>query len=228
MSSGPYVWKERPLAAGIQIAVAGFGGFNIAPGTIGCFVRQGPKPRVVEADSPPYLLTAGHVLKPQKKGGITPIDARVYQPEPAGWINGVATTSEVHYAGTLDAGIALLDDDTKHRNYVWKIGDIKDIADPVDGMIVQKHGRTTGRTVGRITMSSYTYGDFHDLIQITFDKDNPANNAGRFGSEGDSGAPIMTGDGRLVGILHAVDDDGSGGYACKIRNIFNEMRLSLA
>ncbi|MDQ1902267.1 hypothetical protein RAH32_17740 [Paracoccus sp. WLY502] len=228
MSSGPYVWKERPLAAGIQIAVADFMAVHTACGTIGCFVRQRPKSGIAAADNPPYLLTAGHVLMPQKKGGITPVDQRVYQPAPVGWINGVASTSEVHYEGSIDAGIALLDSDTGFRNYVWKIGDIKGIADPVDGMIVSKHGRTTGRTVGLVTMSSYTYGGFHDLFQITFNADDPANNSSRFGSEGDSGAPIMTGDGLLVGILHAVDEDGSGGYACKISNIFDAMRLSLA
>ncbi|MBB5223679.1 hypothetical protein HNP73_003633 [Amaricoccus macauensis] len=230
--SGPYVWKERPVAAGIQIARVTALAIHQAYGTITCFVRKYPRNGVVEADDPVYLLTAGHVLSPnKKKDGITPVDDVVYQPAPVGWINRIATVDEVHYDGTLDAGTALLDSDVDFRNYAWKIGAIKSIAAPVPGMKVVKHGRSTGRTYGTIIDVNTTTntGDmvFKDLIYISFDKTNSGNDTtAGFSTEGDSGAPIITGDGVLVGILHA-DYDGDA-YAINAGTVFATMMLRLA
>jgi hypothetical protein len=94
----------------------------------------------------------------------------------------------------LDAGTALLNSDVGFRNYAWRIGAINSIAAPVPGMNVVKHGRSAGRTCGMII----------DVKTST-----------------NSGAPIITGDGVLVGILHA-DYDGDA-YAINAGTVFAKM-----
>lgn len=230
MSSEGYSWVQRPLAGGVQIARAGFLGVEQRLGTLGCFVRQVQSG--IHADDPVFLLTAGHVLDPSLKDGFNPIDSVVHQPTASGYTNEVATVDKdnVVYGGSVDAGIAMLSDGVKYQNYVWKFGNIKGITDPVDGMIVMKHGRSTGRTIGQVVKSSYAVNTgkvfFTDLFQINFLPESPDNNSKVFAEEGDSGAPIMTGDGLLVGLLHAAEADG--GIGCKISNIFKRLNLKLA
>ncbi|MFC5790989.1 hypothetical protein EDM22_16830 [Agromyces tardus] len=207
-------FKERPVPCGLEISLV-TANTALYCGTSGCFVRK-------KGGTDVYLLTAAHVLKvPDHRM----MDGIVYQARPFGWINRVATTTATHFGGTVDAGIAKMDSDVGHRNYVWKIGNLVGTGSPVLGGTVRKHGRTTDYTVGTVTAISVSMTlngtEFRSLVEIT-----PDPGYAKFADEGDSGSPLVNGGNEIVGIVMAKDDDFA--YACRIDNVFQTLNLELA
>jgi hypothetical protein len=240
-----YAWQQRPLAAGIQISVAtSFLGATSEAGTIGCFVRK--KSHGISADDAIYMLTAAHVLKPSLKDSKLgdSIDNVVHQPVVAGWINAVGKFAPADYvwSRTLDAGLAKVDPGIGWSNYVWKIGPVAGVREPVLYELVMKCGRTTGRTYGKIDSLTYQKqadsGPIHDLLQISYCPDSQVpvsasrpkgdklNDSDHFVSEGDSGAVIIGQDQKIVGLIHA--SIGGDGLACNIMKVMEELGVELA
>ncbi|GAA1780958.1 trypsin-like serine protease [Agromyces lapidis] len=207
-------FKERPVPCGLEISLVG-ANTDLYSGTSGCFVNKNGSDGV-------YLLTAAHVLRNlhhQMMDGI------VYQAVPVGWINRVALTTDSIFGGTVDAGVAKMDSDVGHTNYVWKIGNLTGSADPVLGSAVKKHGRTTDYTAGTVSAVNLTMElegkTFRDLIEVRPDAAYPT-----FCDEGDSGSPLVNGPNQIIGIVMATDR--YYGYACRIDHVFDELGVTLA
>ena len=136
--------RARPLRPGVSVAHTA-----VSAGTLGAFVRVGG------ADGPRHLLSNHHVLV----GDAGREGDRVLQPGPADGgqdpRDRVATLSALvplAAGGTfaVDAALALLDDgiDVDPR---YPIGAVTTTAGVVGSETVEKIGRTTGVTRGRVT-----------------------------------------------------------------------------
>lgn len=200
--------RQRPLRMGISL-----GHYRIAAGTLGAFVRlrRGGE----------RILSNNHVLADQDRGRRG--DA-IVQPGPydggrapddrvgllAEWVRLSSTR-----ANRVDAALATIDDGVAYRAGVLVgRGRIRGVLeDPVEiDELVEKLGRTTGRTRGRVTafeldnvQVGYQRGDlrFDDQIEVE------GADAGPFSQGGDSGSLVYTASGRLaVGLLFAGGEMG--------------------
>lgn len=226
--------RARPLRMGLSVGLV-----DGTAGTLGCFVRG--------RGGAILMLSNNHVLANENR-------ARANHPviQPAPWDGGeeandvvahmcdfvplepeginrvdCATATLVegigHDAATLIDGVGALD----ARPY-----------EPRKGLLVEKIGRTTGRTVGRLSALNvnilgieYDTGDnvrFDGQLEI---EDLPGEN--RFSDEGDSGAIIFTKeDRRPIGLLFGGDDGGEPGqpgvtYANPIGEVMAALGVTL-
>jgi hypothetical protein len=198
---------ERPVPIGVST-----GHPRVTAGTIGARVTDGSRAFALSNN---HILAAAnggvegdHFLQPGvADGGRDPEDAigTLFDFEPLHFCGALSCTSN-----RIDAAIALtsadeLGNETPEGGYgaprPWTV-------DPALGLEVQKYGRTTGLTTGRVTGIHATidvrYKDgiarFEDQIVITGN--------GAFSAGGDSGSLVVTrgvllGDRRPVGLLFA-------------------------
>jgi hypothetical protein len=98
------------------------------------------------------------------------------------------------------------------------------------GMAVQKSGRTSGLTTGTITdidadvdvaNASGDSETFHHAGQIEFEGD------GGMVQRGDSGSLLLDGNGNVVGLVYAGNEDGDNGDACHIQDVFDALGINL-
>ncbi|MEM7049314.1 MAG: hypothetical protein AAF604_06630 [Acidobacteriota bacterium] len=123
-----------------------------------------------------------------------------------------------------------------HFDLTWN--EIRDIGspsafpgNPALGTIVQKSGRTTGRTFGRISMVNLTLnvpaGNFV-CGPVTMDEQfmiSPVSPSTIWSNNGDSGSAVLDNENRIVGLNFA--GDGANGYANTIENVLLELDLTL-
>ena len=221
--------RVRPLAMGCSI-----GHIRVTAGTLGGFVRA--------ADGRESILSNNHVLADENRGAI---NDPVIQPAAA---DGGDPTRDVvarlsgfvplrgDGSNAVDAAVAALDEGIGY-DPGWDGGRLRGVAEagPEAYEAVEKLGRTTGRTEGRITafelddvLVQYDTGTlrFDDAIEIE-------GTSGAFSLPGDSGSLIVTSPGLLArGLLFAGSErggpDGAGlTYANRIGEVLRRLEASL-
>lgn len=129
----------------------------------------------------------------------------------------------------VDVAIAKLAEGIQYSNNILGIGVPNGVNDPNVGDIVQKSGRTTGVTQGRIIDTSATIvveyppktALFENVMVI-----EPTDQFKAFSEPGDSGSPIVNANGNLIGVIFA----GGNGYGIgfPIKKAFMKFGVSLA
>lgn len=212
----------RPPYPGLSMAH-----YRVTAGTLGCFV-QDKKNRI-------YILSNNHVIANSNKAkfhdpviqpGLTDGGTRKKDP-----IAKLSYLVELNRSGEnwMDAAIAeVLDDINPVFLLANKIA-VKGVAGTSIGLKVEKIGRTTGHTKGRITTS---YLD----IQVDFDgrpvefRDQfevKGNRGAMFCDAGDSGALIFGKDTHdAVGLLFAGTADGTS-FASPIGEVLNAFSVKI-
>ncbi len=133
----------------------------------------------------------------------------------------------------VDGSVVTLDAGRAWSASVHDVGDVAGTQAATVGMNVQKRGRTTEHTFGRIVSTDFTvtinYGSdvgshtFHHQIRIEPDTArNP-----RFSDHGDSGSVILTDDRHVVGLLYGGTTDGSMTFANPIASVLSELGVEL-
>ncbi|MBB6170970.1 hypothetical protein HNR23_001030 [Nocardiopsis mwathae] len=228
LSPGELQKIHRPLIPGCSV-----GHPDITAGTLGGFVTVGG---VVHA------LSNNHVLG--DSGQASPGDT-VLQPGIAdkgvdprdrfGELTAMSALS-TDRVNLLDAAIARIDDGIGHDAGRYPGGPVTGTEEEAtEDVAVEKIGRTTGHTRGRITAFevdglriNFPHGElvFDDQLEIS-------GRTGAFSDGGDSGSLIWTGEGRAaVGLLFAGSrfggPDGTGlTYANPIRAVLEEFDARL-
>lgn len=204
--------RQRPLRPGLSIAHV-----DVTAGTLGAFVTS--------ADDRVRVLSNNHVLADSDRGAVGDV---VLQPGSAdgGSADGGADGDRI---GVLDAVVALDPDGTNLVDAATAVlddgieveaahpaGSLVGTIAPDDDLPVEKVGRTTGLTRGRISAIEldgvsveYPVGvvEFDDQIEVTGD-------AGEFSAGGDSGSMVYRPDTlEGVGLLFAGSETGGPGGA---------------
>jgi len=190
-------------------------------GTLGVLARR-------KTDNALVGLTCAHVVNTAglvDAAGLPLEKPRIGQPKywvsccccPHGYIGDVdkATATE-----DLDCAIIVIHDDIKDKvianNTENKIegitGDITGAAAMICFDNLQKRGRSTGLTTGKVT--EIAYGTNQMLIERT--DGNPGD---PFACHGDSGAVIVNSGNQVVGLLVAADREGVAGVAAPLTRI---------
>lgn len=203
-AAGDLQRRRRPLVPGCSVAHP-----DVTAGTLGGFVT---------VDGAAHVLSNNHVLADSDRGSA---GDGILQPGPADGgqdpqdrIGSLAGRVELvtDRSNLVDAAVAHLDDEVSFETDAYPGGGLREpLPEAPDGDDVEKVGRTTGHTTGRITAFevdglriSYPEGElvFDDQIEV-------AGDPGPFSRGGDSGSVIWTRDGRNpVGLLFAGSTQG--------------------
>ncbi|WP_432537090.1 hypothetical protein [Kineococcus arenarius] len=205
--------RVRPLHPGLSIAHR-----DVTAGTLGAFVT-------VTGSDGLYALSNNHVVADSDQAAL---DDPVLQPGPADGgrerdrVGRLARAVPLEAGGgnTVDAALTLLDDAEGH-DPSYPVGRLVGWADADDEVAVEKAGRTTGRTRGRISAIElddvaveYPVGvvSFDGQVEVT-------GTGGAFSAGGDSGSLVYRPDTRqAVGLLFAGSErggeDGTGLTFC--------------
>lgn len=219
--------NKRPVQPGIEIGGATTKGIS---GTLGCIVRY-------KNSNLPVLLTCYHVVKsPNQAWEVfdASMTERVEHPND----RKLAYIGKVKEAKrNLRVDVAVIDPDLntiellatspgfgsiKSHRYVTK-------EDQDRNTIVNKYGKVTGSTSGRIDSIGYVAtiryldGSQHTLYNLIRIK--PLSGEKPFSRPGDSGSIVVDTDGQAIGMVVAGTDDHSFSYAVPIATIFNEFNL---
>lgn len=221
--------RQRPLRPGTSV-----GHFRITAGTIGCLVERGRQT---------LILSNNHVLADENAGQVG--DA-ILQPgaydggrQPRDVIGELVATVDllVGKSNRMDCAVASIAGTVEFdpvpigmRSHLHA-----DLADPEEGGRVEKVGRTTGRTRGRVT--AFEVDDVvvrYDLGNVRFDGQiEIAGGRQPFSAGGDSGSLIFTsGDRRPYALLFAGSDvggpSGSGvTYGSPMRPVLQRLKSKL-
>lgn len=201
--------RQRPLILGASV-----GHFRVTAGTLGCFVRR-------RSDGARCLLSNNHVLANENRGRagdpiLQPGDLDGGRnPEDIVAALGAFVRLRRDRANEVDAALGVISESVRARP-----GHLEGIAgafqglgpDFIDeGIAVQKLGRTTGHTLGRVTAIEldnvtvrFDIGvlAFNGQIEIESTTERP------FSDGGDSGSVILNEDLQAVGLLFAGGDQG--------------------
>ena len=215
--------KYRPTPGGVSIAPVG----QMYAGTMACVVSAGGKD---------YILSTGHVLSGTNTLPIgTPITQPAMDDGGRPGVDVIANLSyylPIHFGGSspADAGMARIADGVQVDprmlcgNDTWEAL-ARPVTAPIRGMNVQKSGRTTGLTSGRISaiglsiMVEYWPGGACRI-------DNAFSIQGqRFATGGDSGALVTTSpSNQPVGLLFASSIEAA--YASDIRVVLAQLSVA--
>jgi hypothetical protein len=210
----------RPVPCGVSV-----GHFHIMAGTLGYLV-QDSKERW-------FVLSNNHVLADNNEGKV---GDPILQPGP--FDGGKNTPSyriaqlsafvPIHFDGRpnqLDAAIAETDAD-QVQPVLCSIGQVEGIGAFRQGLLVQKHGRTTGRTQGLIVGVHETLWVDYDGKTARFDRQlSIAGGRTPFSDGGDSGSLIVDLQRRAIGLLFAGSDTET--YANPIRPVLRAFKVRL-
>lgn len=196
--------RVRPLRPGVSI-----GHVDVSAGTLGAFVR---------VDGAVHVLSNHHVLMGSPTASLGDV---VLQPgpadggqDPADRIGTLAGFVPLEPGGQVvaDAAVARLDDVEVEPTY--PVGTVTTTADVLGAEEVEKIGRTTGVTRGRITaieLDDVVVGYGPELGELSFDGQIEVEglDATAFSRGGDSGSLVYrTCDGAAVGLLFAGSETG--------------------
>ena len=225
-------WNEdrhRPLRPGISV-----GHFRITAGTIGSFVSRGQSV---------FILSNNHVLADENQGrrGDEILQPGAYDKgrRPRDVVGALQKFVRLvsGSANAMDCAIASLNQDVEYDPRLPRARRhlSTDVAAPEDASRVEKVGRTTGHTRGRVAafevdgvVVEYDIGNlrFDDQIEI-------AGTRQPFSAGGDSGSLIYTsGDRRPYALLFAGSDAGGPAgmgvtYANPLEPVLRELRVDL-
>jgi hypothetical protein len=224
-----YQERHRPIEPGISV-----GHFRITAGTIGCFVERGRKT---------FILSNNHVLADENAGmpGDDILQPGAYDDgkRPGDVVAALARFVRLVHRGTneMDCALAELRQGIEFNSVPLGMRRhlSPDPASPEDGVRVEKVGRTTGHTRGRVTafevddvVVRYDFGNarFDGQVEI-------AGGQAPFSAGGDSGSLIFTtGDRRPYALLFAGSDSGGPTgtgvtYANPIGPILDRLKVGL-
>jgi hypothetical protein len=224
--------RQRPLALGTSV-----GHHLVTAGTLGCFVRR-------PGDDALLLLSNNHVLANENRakvgdvilqhgaldGGKLPDDAAATLLD---WVK-----LKRGGANLVDAAVAQVANGVEANiTNLRGLGRLAGVGDGVfrTGMEVDKLGRTTGKTHGRVTafeldnvVVRFGLGDLEFNGQVEIEGDGSS-----FALGGDSGSMIVDDSRRAVALLFAVSQiGGSAGQGVAYANPFDvvlrELKVGLA
>jgi len=240
----PEQLKQRHLTCGLQIQniddddrKGHLRAGHITVGTLGCFVNL--------ADGTSGILSCNHVLAGENTANT---GDRVIQPG-CGYLGTTDDIAELHdfsrlqfspsgatpQAGTavynqIDAAVAKLNGLAFVQGFLSFRGLplLNGLAQPNKGDQVFKVGRTTGYTLGEITMISTIVGPVdYDRGRCWFNRSIEIEglNGTLFSDRGDSGAAVLKISGEVLGILYA--GNGTQNWACPIDLVCSDFNCSL-
>jgi hypothetical protein len=203
-------------------------------GTIGAFVRS---KRPADPKGARLLLSNSHVLAPESGtvAGTSIVQSSVDDGE-SETIATVLRATRLHRTVPIavDAAVAQIADSIPYVNTICEIGKPAGTADPVKEMLVEKHGRTSGRTTGKIKAVGLTaqVNDPDRRIELTFINlfrvEALSGDDGSVADFGDSGSLVVEKTSRnAVGLLHAADELGTFYYAHPIADVLRELDIEL-
>jgi len=207
--------RRRPLEVGTSVGTS-----QLLGGTICCFVkpREGGSQRFLLGGRVLAAAIGEEIVQPAKEdGGKFPDDiiAKVSDVLP----EGVPTIGQESLR--IFAVLAELSVPTSSR--IGSLGELRQTSETyTQNQEVLIVGKSTGVTKGVINSVASSLPDrgLEGLIQIGIQTaDNPLMHAG------DNGAPVLTPDGRLLGMI--VDWSSSGVFAMPIRTIFDALGVEL-
>ena len=228
----PTTHRVRPLAGGISIGPAtpvtvpvdGEAQLRSVNGTLGVLVYERHTGKTFGLTN--WHVAAGDGLGTSRAPGCSPRWPTAATRAPTGWVRSCAARSQT--ASTPRSWhsprSAVPARDRRYRAVRGRPG--RPRGDRPQGRPHQ------GLTRGTITSTDYTTSvDFgpgigwktlRDQIRI-----EPADGAGAFSAEGDSGPAIVTEDGTVVGLLWAGEDDGSFSVANPIRAVLDTLGVDV-
>ncbi|WP_166844816.1 hypothetical protein [Isoptericola sp. BMS4] len=198
--------RVRPLRPGVSIAHV-----DVTAGTLGAFVRRAGEPGT-------YALSNYHVLagSPSAQPGDVvvqpgPADGGVAPDDRVGTLAQVAPLTAGEPA-TVDAALALLDDGIE-VDATYPVGAVTSVAEVSGREEVEKVGRTTATTRGRVTaveLDGVVVGYGPELGTLSFDDQIEVESLGDgpFSRGGDSGSLVYRADGTAIGLLFAGSETG--------------------
>jgi hypothetical protein len=205
-----YRARQRPLVIGSSV-----GHHSVTAGTLGCFVR------VDQADSV-YILSNNHVLADEDRGtrGDEIVQPGSYDggKRPRDVVARLSNWVRLKQSGTnaVDCALARTEGAIERDDSLLRgAGNLSGVADPANVERVEKIGRTTGHTRGRVTafeLDHVVVG--YEIGNLTFDNQLEVQATGSrpFSRGGDSGSIVFsTGDHNAVGLLFAGSDLGGRG-----------------
>lgn len=228
--------RQRPLQAGIST-----GHKDVTAGTIAYFCKS-----IHPADPPDrvFMLSNNHVFANVNNantgdaicqpgladGGVIANDvvAKLARFHPIA-LGGEANPNKI------DAAIVALAEGATFRRRICTLGTVNGTTLPQEDMAVQKHGRTTGLTPGRITDISYDtlVGMDHtnsDVVAFFVDQLRIESIDGItvVGLGGDSGSLIVEkGTRKAVGLYFAGPENGMYGVANPIGDVLSQLQIEL-
>lgn len=213
--------RVRPLRPGVSLAHV-----DVTAGTLGGFVVAAPgagtdrpgteAPVLPGGEGALYALSNRHVLDGVPGDGVLqpgPADGGSDPVDRVGTVAAVVPLARGERA-SVDAALALLDDPQVDLDY--PVGRITTTAEAVPGDEVEKVGRTTGHTHGRVSaieMDDVLVGYGPELGVLAFDGqiEVESTSAGPFSRGGDSGSLVYRADGVALGLLFAGSETGGEG-----------------
>jgi hypothetical protein len=226
--------RARPLRMGLSVGLV-----DGAAGTLGCFVHA--------PDGTILILSNNHVLADENRASV---GHPVIQPAP--WDRGEEPDDVVAHMSAfvpldpdginrVDCATAILAEGIAHdaATLIDGVGAFDPRPhEPKKDLVVEKIGRTTGRTVGRLSaLNVNILGIEYDTgSNVRFDgqieiEDLPGENP--FSKEGDSGSIVFTKEGRRpIGLLFGGDDGDEPGqpgvtYVNPIAEVLAALRITL-
>jgi hypothetical protein len=238
----PAPWHRRncrPLEIGSSI-----GHINVTAGSLGGFAKKAGTDKT-------YILSNNHVLAHENAGNKgDPIvqrgcaDGGLLETDKVGILDGFVKL-ETKSTNLVDCALAeITDPNGCERNLmrdldgIGKNGRLKGVAGISTlekGEIVRKIGRTTGATIGRIVTIELDHVILkYDMGNIRFDNqiEIESNDERLFADGGDSGSLIVDGDGKAVGLLTAMSEQGGRNrlgkfYANPIQQVLSDLKAEL-
>lgn len=229
--SGPWHReRQRPLLIGTSIGHAA-----VTAGTLGCFVSR---PRSADA----HVLSNNHVLANEDRAVV---GDDVMQPGRADGggaldvIGSLASAVPLDHRGVnhVDAAVARLRSDVTYEPSTLRtVGTLAGLSDPDAAPdVVEKIGRTTGHTAGRVTAFEL------DDVQVEFDTGTlrfdgqieiEGSGSAPFSAGGDSGSLIFDEGRRAAALLFAGSDTGGANgagltYANPIHTVLSALGATL-
>lgn len=214
--------RTRPPYPGLSI-----GHYKVTAGTLGCFVK--------DERNKIYILSNNHVIANTNKGVYRD---PILQP---GKLDGgkkardkiaeLTHLVELNYSksNSMDASIAEVTEDLGPIFLLNNKNKISGTALPRNKMKVEKFGRTTGHTKGKITTRNLDMKIDFDGTEIEFeDQFEIKGNGGKmFCDGGDSGSLVFESETlHAVGLLFAGTEDGTT-FATPIKNVLYEFSVKI-
>jgi hypothetical protein len=214
--------RLRPPYPGISV-----GHYKITAGTLGCYVKDAKNKIFVLSNNHVLANTnKGHygdaILQPGKLDSGKTIKDRIAQ---------LSYLMEIDFtnANLMDAAIAEIDAELNPNYLINNSVQISGTTEPRYKMKVEKFGRTTGHTKGKVSTRNLDLKVDFDGIEVEFQDqfEIKGNNGTMFCDGGDSGSLIFeSASSRAVGLLFAGADDGTT-FATPINNVLNEFSVRI-
>jgi len=217
-----YTERYRPAPCGVSTSRLD----ENAAGTIGWWV--------IDEDGNLYLISNNHVWAKENQGQQ---GDEIVQP---GVLDGGTeddVIAELHdfipldFSETgvnhVDVAIATPLDMSQLYVSIMELGGVTGKRDPQLNEVAVKVGRSTGRTQGEVIDDSATVSVDYDTGTANFEDVFLVKSSEVIVQNGDSGSPVLSSDGKFLGLLFAGNEEGTLIVACKQSYIESELQSKL-